>query len=165
MLASSYKLPVAAIFGVFAISALTGTSNASAQSMVGSWNMSVKIDQEAVEKAMAEVKDERQKAIFSQLIPAMKATKGTLDIGQDGTYTMTVKVSFLGQEQTNKEEGTWKVVKEDGKSIVVETTASGKTKKDTHHITRIDKDNFVEAAPKEMGPLASAMKLQYSRKK
>jgi hypothetical protein len=165
MLTSNYKLPVAMMFGVLAISVLSVTSNASAQSMVGSWNMSVKIDQKAMDKAMAEVKNEQQKAIFSQLVPAMKAMKGTLDIAQDGKYTMTVKVSFLGQEQTNKQEGTWKVVKEDGKSIVVETTENGKTKKDTHNITRIDKDNFVEAAPKEMGPLATAMKLQYSRKK
>ena len=165
MRTSYYKLPVAMLVGVFAISALSVANHASAQSMVGSWNMSVKIDQKAVDTAMAEVKDEQQKAIFKQLVPAMKAMKGTLDIGQDGKYTMTVTVSFFGQEQTNKQKGTWKVVKEDGKSIVVETTEDGKTKKDTHNITRIDKDNFVEAAPKEMGPLASAMKLQYSRKK
>ena len=78
---------------------------------------------------------------------------------------MTVKVSFFGQEQTNKEEGTWKLIKEDGKTIVVETTEKDKSKKQTHNITKIDKDNFVESAPKEMGPLATAMKLQYSRKK
>jgi len=137
---------------------------ACAEGMIGTWNMTIKVDEKAAEKALANAK-EQERAILTQLLPAMKATTGTLEVRKDGTYTFTIKAKFLGQAQTQVEEGTWKLVKQEGKKIVVETTEKGKSKSETHSITQIDKDHFIESAPKEMGPLADALKMEYRRKK
>lgn len=158
------KLPVVLWASAIVIASLSCGDSASAEGMIGSWNMTVKIDDQAAEKAMAAVEDETQKRVYEALLPAMKNMTGTLDVREDGTYTMSVEMSLFGAKQTNKEEGTWKLVKKEGKKIVVETTEKGKTKKDTHNITQIDKDHFLEAAPKEMGPLSSALQLEYHRK-
>jgi len=119
----------------------------------------------SVKKIVAGIKDEQQKRLFDVMVPAMKNMTGTLDVRKDGTYTMKVELSLLGQKQTNTEEGTWKMVKSQGKELVIETLEKGKTKKETHNITRITDDHFSEGAPKEMGPLASALRLEYRRKK
>lgn len=136
-----------------------------AQSMIGSWAVSVKVDEAAAKKVLESVKDQQQKQIIQLMMPAMKGMTGTLDVRQDGTYTMTVEISVLGRKQTNKETGTWKLVKSQGKTIVIETIEKGKTKKDTHTMTRHSDDHFSEAAPDEMGPIAGAMKMEYRRKK
>lgn len=159
-----FKPQVTSLFAVVAVSALFATGKARAQSMVGSWNMTVSADEKALEKALADVPKDQQPGL-NQFLSVMKSTTGTLTVNDDNTYTMTVELSVLGEKHTDKEEGTWTLVKQDGKSIVVETTEKGESKKDTHHITQIDKDNFVETDLKELGPLGKVIKLNYQRKK
>lgn len=163
MLTLGSQARLATIFGCCAMTTMLAASNAQAEGMIGSWNMTVKVDQKAAEKALAEA-NEQERALLTQLLPAMKATTGTLDIREDGSYTFKIKVTFFGKTQEQVEEGSWKLVKRNGKDIVVETTEKGKTKSDTHTITQIDKDHFVESAPKEMGPLADALKMHFKRK-
>lgn len=146
-----------------AIAVLGSMNRAHAEGMIGSWTISVSVDEKAVAESLSAV-EEQQKQMFQILLPAMKNMTGTLDVRQDGTYLMSMKMSFLGQQQTNKEEGTWKLVKQDGKNIVVETTEKGTAKAQSHDITWVNEDLFREAAPKEMGPFSNAFHLEYRRK-